>query len=56
LSQVDRDTLVKLLTQQVIETQKVAAGAAWWLFGTAVTSLAASAAAGMIAVKGFGVL
>ena len=42
--------------QQAIETQKVAAGAAWWLFGTAVTSLAASAAAGIIAVKGFGVL
>jgi hypothetical protein len=42
--------------QQAIETQKVAAGAAWWLFGTAVTSLAASAAAGTIAVNGFGVL
>ncbi len=42
--------------QQAIETQKVAAGAAWWLFGTAVTSLAASAAAGVIAVNGFGVL
>jgi hypothetical protein len=42
--------------QQAIETQKVAAGAAWWLFGTAISSLAASAAAGIIAVKGFGVL
>jgi hypothetical protein len=42
--------------QQAIDTQKVAAGAAWWLFGTAVTSLAASAAAGVIAVNGFGVL
>jgi hypothetical protein len=42
--------------QQAIETQKVAAGAAWWLFGTAVTSLVASAAAGVIAVNGFGVL
>jgi hypothetical protein len=42
--------------QQAIETQKVAAGAAWWLFGTAITSLAASAAAGIIAVQGFGFL
>jgi hypothetical protein len=42
--------------QQAIETQKVAAAAAWWLFGTAVSSLAASAAAGVIAVNGFGVL
>ena len=42
--------------QQAIETQKVAAGAAWWLFGTAVTSLAASAAAGIIAVRGLGLL
>ncbi|WP_396135883.1 MFS transporter [Chamaesiphon sp. VAR_69_metabat_338] len=42
--------------QQAIDTQKVAAGAAWWLFGTAVSSLAASAAAGVIAVNGFWVL
>jgi hypothetical protein len=42
--------------QQAIETQKVAASAAWWLFGTAVTSLAAAAAAGVIAVNGLGVL
>ena len=42
--------------QQAIETQKVAASAAWWLFGTAVTSLAAAAAAGVIAVNGIGVL
>jgi hypothetical protein len=40
--------------QQAIETQKIAAGAAWWLFGTAITSLAASAAAGVVAVQGFG--
>jgi hypothetical protein len=46
----------KQARQQAIETQKVAAGAAWWLFGTAISSLAASAAAGIIAVKGFGVL
>jgi ABC-type transporter Mla MlaB component len=37
---------------QAIETQKVAAGAAWWLFGTAVTSLAGSAIAGTIAATG----
>ncbi len=46
----------KQARQQAIETQKVAAGAAWWLFGTAISSLAASAAAGIIAVKGFGLL
>ena len=49
-------TIQKQARQQAIETQKVAAGAAWWLFGTAISSLAASAAAGIIAVKGFGVL
>jgi hypothetical protein len=42
--------------QQAIDTQKVAAGAAWWLFGTAASSLAAAAAAGVIAVNGFWVL
>jgi predicted transcriptional regulator len=42
--------------QQAIDTQKVAAGAAWWLFSTAATSLAAAAAAGVIAVNGFWVL
>ncbi|WP_396134852.1 MULTISPECIES: MFS transporter [unclassified Chamaesiphon] len=46
----------KQTRQQAIETQKVAAGAAWWLFSTAITSLAASAVAGIIAVKGFGML
>ena len=46
----------KQTRQQAIETQKVAAGAAWWLFGTAITSLAASAVAGIMAVKGFGIL
>jgi len=34
------------------ETRKAAATAAWWLFGTAVTSVAASALAGAIAVGG----
>jgi hypothetical protein len=38
--------------KQALETQKVAAGAAWWVFSTAVTSLAASAIAGIIAVNG----
>jgi hypothetical protein len=42
--------------QQVLETQRVAAVAAWWLFGTALTSLAASAIAGMIAVNGLDII
>jgi hypothetical protein len=42
--------------RQAIETQKVAAGAAWWLFSTALVSLAASALAGTIAVSGARVL
>jgi hypothetical protein len=42
--------------RQAIETQKVAAGAAWWLFSTALVSLAASAFAGTIAVSGTRVL
>ncbi|MGG6270858.1 MFS transporter [Leptolyngbya sp. AN03gr2] len=35
--------------KQAIATQKMAAGAAWWLFGTAFTSLIASAIAGFLA-------
>jgi hypothetical protein len=42
--------------QQAIETQKIAASAAWWLFGTALTSLAASAIAGVLAVNSLGTL
>jgi hypothetical protein len=42
--------------QQAIEAQKMAASAAWWLFGTALTSLVASAVAGMMAINGVGVL
>ncbi len=42
--------------QQAIETQKIAAGAAWWLFGTALTSLAASAIAGVMAVNSLSTL
>lgn len=36
--------------KQAIATQKIAAGAAWWLFGTALTSLGTAAAIGFIAV------
>jgi hypothetical protein len=42
--------------RQALETQKAAASAAWWLFGTAIASLAASALAGSIAVSGAKVL
>ncbi|MEJ6481072.1 MFS transporter [Nostoc punctiforme UO1] len=38
--------------KQAEETKKTVANAAWWLFGTAITSLAASAIAGAIAVTG----
>jgi len=38
--------------KQVEETKKTFASAAWWLFGTALTSLAASAIAGVIAATG----
>jgi ElaB/YqjD/DUF883 family membrane-anchored ribosome-binding protein len=38
--------------KQARETKKAVAGAAWWLFGTALTSLAASAIAGAMAVRG----
>lgn len=46
----------KQAKKQAIETQQIAAGAAWWLFSTALTSLLASAAAGTIAVNGLGFL
>ncbi|MEW6495785.1 MAG: MFS transporter [Cyanobacteriota bacterium] len=39
--------------RQMEETRKAAATAAWWLFGTAITSVAAAAFAGVIAVRGF---
>ena len=45
---------IKYATQkQVRETRKVAAGAAWWVFGSALSSLAASALAGALAVTRF---
>jgi ribulose 1,5-bisphosphate carboxylase large subunit-like protein len=38
--------------KQAEETKKTVANAAWWIFGTAITSLAASAIGGAIAVSG----
>ncbi len=45
-------SLQQQATRQAEETKKAAAGAAWWLFSTALTSLAVSAIAGAIAVAG----
>jgi hypothetical protein len=48
---------IKHATQkQVRETRKVAAGAAWWVFSSALFSLAASAIAGFLAVARFAAL
>lgn len=48
-----RLSAIKQQTKKQAEaTKKAVAGAAWWLFGAAVTSLAASALAGFIAVAG----
>lgn len=41
--------------EQMKETRKAVATAAWWLFGTAITSVAVAAFAGVLAVGGFGV-
>ncbi|HEY9667143.1 MAG TPA: MFS transporter [Coleofasciculaceae cyanobacterium] len=38
--------------KQVEETRKAVATAAWWLFGTAITSVAVAAFAGAVAVRG----
>ncbi len=38
--------------RQMEETRKAAATAAWWLFGTAITSVATAAFAGVMAVRG----
>ena len=38
--------------KQAVETKKTVSDAAWWLFSTALTSLAASAIAGAMAVSG----
>ncbi len=48
---------IKQATQkQVRETRKVAAGAAWWVFSSALFSLAASAIAGFLAVSRLAIL
>lgn len=39
--------------EQLEDAQKAAAIAAWWLFGTAITSIATAAIAGMLAAGGF---
>jgi hypothetical protein len=44
------DAIKHATQKQVRETRKVAAGAAWWVFSTALFSLAASAMAGFLAV------
>ena len=41
--------------EQMVETRKAAATAAWWLFGTAITSVATAALAGVLAVGGLGI-
>jgi hypothetical protein len=38
--------------EQMVETRKAAATAAWWLFGTALTSVGVAAFAGVMAVRG----
>jgi hypothetical protein len=48
--------LKKQAQKQAEETKKAAAGAAWWLFSAALTSLAASVVAGVIAVGGLSFL
>ncbi|MFN6561830.1 MAG: MFS transporter [Nostoc sp. ChiSLP01] len=45
-------TIQQQAKKQAEETKKTVANAAWWIFGTALTSLAASAVAGAIAVTG----
>ncbi|QKQ76003.1 MFS transporter [Nostoc sp. TCL240-02] len=42
--------------KQAEESKKTVANAAWWIFGTAITSLCASAIAGAIAVNGITLL
>lgn len=46
------EELKRQAQKQAIETQKAAATAAWWLFGTALTSAIVSAVAGALAVTG----
>jgi hypothetical protein len=42
--------------KQALETKRAVASAAWWLFGTALTSLIASAIAGALAVSAVAVV
>jgi hypothetical protein len=42
--------------EQAEEVQKTTAAAAWWVFGTAVTSVATAAIAGVIASSGFNLI
>ncbi len=44
------DAVKEQAQKRAVATQKIAAGAAWWLFGTGLTSLVVSAAIGFIAV------
>jgi hypothetical protein len=44
------ESIKKQAQKQAIATQKIAAGAAWWLFSTAITSLGAAAYIGFISV------
>ncbi|WP_413200278.1 MFS transporter [Nostoc piscinale] len=55
IQQITKERLHSIQHQakkQAEETKKTVANAAWWLFGTALTSLVASAIAGAIAVTG----
>jgi hypothetical protein len=52
LEQLIEATHQRQAAQQAEATQKVAETAAWWLFGTAFFSAAASAIAGTLAVNG----
>ncbi|MBD2451816.1 MFS transporter [Nostoc sp. FACHB-152] len=55
IQQITKERLHSIKEQakkQAEETKKTVANAAWWLFGTALTSLVASAIAGAIAVTG----
>ncbi|OCQ99793.1 hypothetical protein BCD64_01530 [Nostoc sp. MBR 210] len=56
IQQITKERLHSIQHQvkkQAEETKKTVANAAWWLFGTALTSLVASAIAGAMAVTGF---
>lgn len=52
LDQLIEETRQRQAQQQAVATQKMAETAAWWLFGTAFFSAAASAIAGAISVRG----